>query len=95
VDRISTPLLLLQSENDYRCPIEQGEQMFVSLLARGQVAELIRFPNASHAIAATASPHHRYFQWRLTLDWFDSYLMHRESTLVAVPEGTGATTRPA
>ncbi len=82
VDRIATPLLLLQSENDYRCPIEQGEQMFASLLARGQVAELIRFPNASHAIAATASPHHRYFQWKLTLDWFDSYLVPRKNTLV-------------
>jgi dipeptidyl aminopeptidase/acylaminoacyl peptidase len=95
VDRISTPLLLLQSENDYRCPIEQGEQMFAALLARRQVAELIRFPNASHAIAATASPHHRYFQWKLTLDWFDSYIMHKENTLLAVPEETRARLGPA
>jgi hypothetical protein len=28
----------------------------------------------SHAIASTASPHHRYFQWKLTLDWFETYL---------------------
>lgn len=95
VDRISTPLLLLQSENDYRCPIEQGEQMFAALLARRQVAELIRFPNASHAIAATASPHHRYFQWKLTLDWFDKYIMHKEQTLLAVPEEAPARTGPA
>ncbi|HEY7350771.1 MAG TPA: S9 family peptidase [Ktedonobacterales bacterium] len=86
VNRISTPLLLLQSENDYRCPIEQGEQMFASLLARRQIAELIRFPNASHAIAATASPHHRYFQWKLTLDWFERYVKHKENTLLTVHE---------
>ncbi len=76
-ERISTPLLLLQSENDYRCPIEQGEQMFSALRARHQPVELIRFPNASHAIAGTASPHHRYFQWKLTLDWFETYVKTR------------------
>lgn len=74
VDRFSTPLLLLQSENDYRCPIEQGEQLFTALCARQQTVELIRFPNASHAIAGTASPHHRYFQWKLTLDWFEKHV---------------------
>lgn len=78
VENFSTPLLLLQSENDYRCPIEQGEQLFAALCARRQTVELIRFPNASHAIAMTASPHHRYFQWKLTLDWFDTYLKPRD-----------------
>lgn len=74
VGNISTPLLLLQSENDYRCPIEQGEQLFSALCARQQTVELIRFPNASHAIASTASLHHRYFQWKLTLDWFEKHI---------------------
>lgn len=78
VEQISTPLLLLQAENDYRCPIEQGEQLFTALCARQQTAELIRFPNASHAIAGTASPHHRYFQWKLALDWFETYLKSSE-----------------
>ncbi len=77
VARISTPLLLLQSENDYRCPIEQGEQLFSALCARQQTVELIRFPNASHVIAGTASPHHRYFQWKLTLDWFETHVKAR------------------
>ncbi|MGH2507227.1 MAG: alpha/beta hydrolase family protein, partial [Ktedonobacteraceae bacterium] len=78
VERITTPLLLLQSENDYRCPIEQGEQMFAALRARHQTVELIRFPNASHAIASTASPHHRYFQWKLALDWFNTHVKTQE-----------------
>ena len=78
VGDISTPLLLLQSENDYRCPIEQGEQLFSALCARQQTVELIRFPNASHAIAGTASPLHRYLQWKLTLDWFETHLKTRQ-----------------
>jgi dipeptidyl aminopeptidase/acylaminoacyl peptidase len=78
VERISTPLLLLQSENDYRCPIEQGEQLFSALCAREQTVELVRFPNASHVIAGTASPLHRYLQWKLTLDWFETHLKTRK-----------------
>ncbi|MDQ3654223.1 MAG: S9 family peptidase, partial [Chloroflexota bacterium] len=31
VDKIDTPLLILHSEQDLRCPIEQAEQMFASL----------------------------------------------------------------
>jgi len=74
VDRIETPLLLLQSENDYRCPIDQGEQMLTALRIRRRVVELIRFPGASHFIATTALPRHRFLQWRLALDWFDTYV---------------------
>lgn len=74
VDRIAAPLLLLQSENDYRCPIEQGEQMLTALRVRRRVVELVRFPGASHVIAASAAPHHRLLQWTLTLDWFDRYV---------------------
>ncbi len=80
VKSISTPLLLLQSENDYRCPIEQGEQLFSALCARQQTVELIRFPNASHVIVGTASPHHRYLQWKLTLDWFETHMKTRTVT---------------
>ncbi len=68
---IITPLLLLQGEVDYRCPIDQGEQMLSVLRVRRQTVELIRFPNASHLIPGSAAPHHRYFHWKLALDWFE------------------------
>jgi dipeptidyl aminopeptidase/acylaminoacyl peptidase len=74
VDRIEAPLLLLQAENDYRCPIEQGEQLFTALRMRRRVVELIRFPGASHVIAASGTPLQRYLQWKLALDWFETYL---------------------
>ena len=74
VERITAPLLLLQGENDYRCPIEQGEQMLTALRVRRQTVELIRVPGASHGIAMSAWPHQGYFQWRLSQEWFDRYL---------------------
>jgi len=38
----------------------------------------LRLSNASRAIVGTASPHRRYFQWKLTMDWFETYLKARE-----------------
>jgi dipeptidyl aminopeptidase/acylaminoacyl peptidase len=80
-DSMETPLLLLQSENDYRCPIEQGEQLLTALRMRGRVVELIRFPGASHVISASGTPHQRYLQWRLARDWFDRYVKAAEAAV--------------
>lgn len=78
--QIHTPLLLIQSENDYRCPIEQGEQMLTALRIRRQIAELVRFPGASHVIAQSGTPLQRYLQWKLALDWFDAYLKPKRAS---------------
>ena len=74
VDRIRTPLLLIQSEDDFRCPIEQGEQMLTALRVRHQVVELVRVPGASHLIAESGRPHQRYVESKLTLDWFERHV---------------------
>lgn len=74
VDKIEAPLLLIQSENDYRCPIEQGEQMLTALRIQGRSAELVRVPNAAHVLTTSATPHQRYLRWKLTLDWLDKYV---------------------
>jgi|SRR5579884_1104140 len=74
VGNVTTPLLLIQSENDYRCPIEQGEQMLMALRAQDKTVELIRVPNASHVVFLTGVPRHRYLYWVLGKDWFDRYL---------------------
>jgi dipeptidyl aminopeptidase/acylaminoacyl peptidase len=91
VDYIAAPLLLIQSENDYRCPIEQGEQMLTALRIRRQTVELVRVPGASHVIATTGVPHQRYFQWKLVQDWFDQYLKGEERADAMPPEEAGVT----
>ena len=40
----TTPTLILHSEQDHRCPIEQGEQAFVTLKVHGVETEMVRFP---------------------------------------------------
>jgi dipeptidyl aminopeptidase/acylaminoacyl peptidase len=91
VDKITAPLLLIQSENDYRCPIEQGEQLLTALRARHQVVELIRFPGCSHVIAASGTPLQRYLQWKVAIDWFDRYLKPSGETPGAVEEDIAVT----
>lgn len=56
VPQIHTPLLLLHSENDLRCPIEQAEQMYTAIKRRGGEVELQRIPNASHGLSRNGKP---------------------------------------
>ncbi|MEX1104289.1 MAG: S9 family peptidase, partial [Dehalococcoidia bacterium] len=41
---IRTPVLILHSEDDLRCPISQGEQLFVVLKQQRKDVEFVRFP---------------------------------------------------
>lgn len=74
-DRINTPTLLLHSEADYRCPIEQAEQMFVRLLRNGTTTELVRFPAPEgHELSRRGKPKHRRERFEIILDWHGRYL---------------------
>ena len=46
-----TPTLILHGEADERCPIGQGEQMFIALKTAGCDVEFVRYPGASHALS--------------------------------------------
>jgi acylaminoacyl-peptidase len=71
---IHTPLLILHSENDLRCPVEQGEQLFTTLRLLRREVEFVRFPEESHELTRAGSPVHRVQRFELVLEWFDRYL---------------------
>ena len=72
--RIETPLLILHSEDDLRCPIAQGEQLFTTLRVLKRDVELVRVPAESHELTRSGSPIHRVMRFELLLEWFDRYL---------------------
>jgi dipeptidyl aminopeptidase/acylaminoacyl peptidase len=74
---IHTPLLILHSEEDLRCPIEQAEQLFVTLRLLRRPVELVRFPKESHELTRSGSPVHRVQRFELVLEWFDRYHKRR------------------
>ena len=71
---IRTPLLILHSEDDLRCPVEQAEHLFVTLRLLRRPVELVRFPAESHELTRSGSPVHRVQRFELVVEWFDRHL---------------------
>lgn len=71
---IKTPVLLLQSETDWRCPVEQGEQFYQALQHLGVDTEMVRFPGESHGALRAGKPESRHSRREHTLRWFKKYL---------------------
>lgn len=77
--RCTTPTLMVQGENDYRCPAEQSEQFYAVLKANGCVVEMLRLPNSPHGGSRTAAPVVRRGQDLALLDWFNRYVMGKDA----------------
>lgn len=74
VDQIKTPLLILHSEKDYRCPIEQAEQLFVALKRLKRETQLVRFPESNHDLSRNGKPVLRVERLNRILGWFKRFL---------------------
>ncbi|HZS25355.1 MAG TPA: S9 family peptidase [Gaiellaceae bacterium] len=72
--QIETPVLVLHSEQDLRCSIEQGEHLFNLLHLLGKDVEMVRFPGESHELSRSGSPRHRVQRFEVILEWFGRYL---------------------
>ena len=72
--KCTTPTLLLQGENDIRCPMEQGEQMFAKLKHHGCEVEFIPMKRCSHGEQMMGRPALRRFRMDVMRDWFDRYI---------------------
>jgi dipeptidyl aminopeptidase/acylaminoacyl peptidase len=71
---VRTPILILHSENDFRVPLEQGEQWFRALKHFGATAEFVIFPRENHNLTRTGEPKHLVESLNWQLYWFDRYL---------------------
>jgi len=69
-----TPTLVIHSEQDKRCPPEQGEQVFVALKRLGVETELIMFPEEGHDLSRNGRTDRRIARLNHILRWFDKYL---------------------
>jgi len=74
VDKVETPLLILHGEKDYRCPIEQAEQLFIALKYRKKQTKFVRFPEANHELSRSGKPTLRINRLEYIRDWFVKYL---------------------
>jgi dipeptidyl aminopeptidase/acylaminoacyl peptidase len=75
VDKVTTPLMLIEGEADYRTPPSAGgEQMFRALEYLKRPTVMVRFPGESHNLSRNGKPWHRVERLRHIVAWFDKWL---------------------
>jgi dipeptidyl aminopeptidase/acylaminoacyl peptidase len=77
-DRVTCPTLIIHSEGDLRCPIEQAEQYFAALKRRGLDAPEVTFlrygPESNHNLSRSGPPDLRLDRQRRIHAFFDKHL---------------------
>jgi dipeptidyl aminopeptidase/acylaminoacyl peptidase len=56
VNKVRTPTLIVQSEEDYRTPMGDAEQWFMALKKQGVAVELVRYPRSTHELSRSGEP---------------------------------------
>jgi len=74
IENCHTPLLIIHSENDLRCNIEQGDQVFNALKYLKREVEYVRFPEEPHGLSRHGRPDRREARLKFIIEWFDKYL---------------------
>jgi dipeptidyl aminopeptidase/acylaminoacyl peptidase len=72
--RCKTPTLLIQHDNDLRCPVEQSEQFYAVLKDAGCEVEMLRMPGTPHAGSVIGPLEIRHARSEALLDWFKKYV---------------------
>jgi len=76
IDKVTTPLMLILGEADWRTPTGAGgEQMFRALKYRKIPTVMVRFPNESHELSRSGQPWHRIERLQHIVGWFDKWLI--------------------
>ncbi len=73
-DAINTPVLIIHSEQDWRCPLEQAQRLYVALRKRDAPVEMLLFPGEGHELSRSGLPSHRVIRFEAIVEWFDRYL---------------------
>ena len=72
-DQVKTPTLFLHSFEDYRCPVDQGYQMYSALIAHGVESRLVLFRGENHELSRSGKPKHRIRRLNEITTWFEQH----------------------
>lgn len=72
--RITTPLLMLQAEEDRVCPAADNEQLFTALKVLERPVELILYPEEHHGMKSDGRPDRRIDRLERVVEWFERYV---------------------
>lgn len=71
VERWTTPMLIVHSQNDFRVDLSEGLQAFTAMRLKGVPSKFLYFPDEDHFVVR---PRNRRLWWTTVLDWLDQYL---------------------
>jgi len=72
---VSTPTLVIHSEGDLRCNVEQSEQVFFALQSQGVESRFVRYPpNTSHGMSRNGPPDMKLHRLGEIVKWWRNYL---------------------
>ncbi len=74
ITNVHTPLLILHSDNDLRCPISEGEQVFTALKYLGRETKMVRFEGQTHDLSRNGHPRSRVLRLNEIVGWFEQYM---------------------
>ena len=74
IKNAKTPLLIIHSEQDYRCWLDQALQIYTTLKIRKIPTKLVIFPNENHDLSRSGKPKHRTIRLKEIINWFNKYL---------------------
>ncbi|WP_068268719.1 alpha/beta hydrolase family protein [Caviibacter abscessus] len=74
IKNCKTPTLIIHADADYRCPIEQGYQLFNSLKVMGIDSKMIVFKDENHELSRSGKPKARISRLTNITNWFEKYL---------------------
>lgn len=70
-----TPTLVIHSEGDLRCNVEQAEQVFITLKLLNVPTRFVRYPSStSHGMSRGGPPDLRIHRLHQILEWWQRYL---------------------
>jgi dipeptidyl aminopeptidase/acylaminoacyl peptidase len=75
VAKVTTPLMLIDGDDDLRTPpSDGGEMMFRALRYMKVPTVMVRFPGETHELSRSGKPRHRIERLQHIVGWFDKYL---------------------
>lgn len=78
-NKASTPTLFIHADSDYRCPLEQGLQMFNKLKLNGVDTRMVVFHGENHELSRSGKPKARIKRLTEIKDWFDKHLKNEDT----------------
>ena len=74
-----TPTLIIHSEGDLRCNVEQAEQVFTVLKLNNVPTRFVRYPSCtSHGMSRSGPPDLRLHRLHQILEWWRKYLQRQK-----------------